>query len=364
MTKVLPALLALAACTATSAAAGGIDRAGLDYNIIFEAGRTAELSFQNVKPKVSGTYIPAFGGGTTGNMAQSFSGIAFAFKDDINDKLSYAVLLGQPIGADADYTKGPYTGLEAHWSSDELTALLKYKLGNGTSLFGGLRYVNSSANIVIPSLLMKGTGTYTAKAAADGKVGYVLGAAYEKPEIALRVALTYTSAIDHQFATTEVHPLLGTLNSTTDITLPQTVTLDAQSGIAKDTLLFGSVRWAEWSKWHVKPKGYGLLAGGTEITGFDHSVITYTLGVGRKLNEHLSVFGSLGYEASKGGIASRLAPTDGMRSVSLGAVWTQGQVKISAGVQYQKMGDAVDSTGTKFAGNHNTAIGVKMSYTF
>ena len=72
-------------------------------------------------------------------MAQSFSGLSFAFKADINAKLSYAVLLGQPIGADASYTKGPCTCLKAHWSTEELTALLNCKLGGGASVFGGLR---------------------------------------------------------------------------------------------------------------------------------------------------------------------------------------------------------------------------------
>ena len=204
---------------------------------------------------------------------------------------------------------------------------------------------------------MRGTGVYTASAAADAKLGYVVGAAYEKPEIALRVALTYTSAIDHQFATTEVQPLLGTLQSTTDITLAHSVALDAQTGAARNTLLFGQIRRAEWSKWHVKPKGYAALTGGTEITGFDHDVVTCTVGLGRKLTDHLSAFEVLGYEKSNGGITSRLAPTDAMRSVSLGAVWTQGATKITAGVQYQKMGDAVEGSGTQFAGNHTTAIG-------
>lgn len=344
--------------------AGGLDRAGLNYGILFQEGRVGELSFNSGSPKVSGTYAALLGGGTTANMAESFSSFSLGFKDDINDKLSYAVLFGQPIGADAKYTAGFYTGLEAHWKSNELAALLKYKIGSGTSVFGGLRYVISSADIKIPTQLLGFSGAYSATADKNGKLGYLVGAAYEKPEIALRVSLTYTSEITHDFATAETHPALGgTLNSTTDITLPQTLTLDAQSGIAENTLLFGSIRWAEWSKWHVDPVGFhGLTA--QEVTGLDNNVVTFSLGVGRKLSDSLSIFGQASYEKANGGISSRLSPTDGMRGLSVGAVWTKDQMKVTAGLQYAKRGDAIDSTGTRFSGNSSTVLGVKMDFTF
>ncbi len=347
--------------------AGGIDRAALNYDILFETGRTVELSFKHASPSVKGTYAAGLGGGSTGNMAQSFSAISLGFKDDINDKLSYAIVIGQPLGADAHYASGPYTGLEAHWSTEETTALLKYKLGSGMSVYGGLRYLNSSASIVIPSALLGGSGKYAASARNNGKVGYVLGAAYEKPEIALRVSLTYTSEVTHDFATNEVHPFLNAgagFPSTTNIVIPQTVTLAAQSGIAANTLLFGSIRWSEWSKWHVKPVGFSALSGGKEITGFDNNVISYSLGLGRKINDHLSVFGTVGYEKSTGGIASRLSPTDGVKSVSIGASWTQDKMKITGGVQYQMLGDAVDASGTEFSNNSAVIVGLKIAYTF
>lgn len=370
MSRLATGLAALAALGAGGAMANGIDRGQLDYSILFETGRTLEFSAQQVTPDVHGTYTGLLGGGSTGNMAQSFSSLSFGFKDDINDRLSYAVLIGQPVGADAHYTAGVYSGLEAHWSSEEATALLKYRLGGGTSVFGGLRYVNTAANIVIPSALMGGSGTYTATTANDHKIGYLLGAAYEKPEIALRVGLTYTSAIDHTLDTTETQTFLGTMTSVTDITLPQTLTLDGQTGIAADTLLFGSIRWAQWSKWHVRPHGFAALTtdashpDGVDIVNFDHDFVTYTLGLGRKLSDRLSVFGALSYEAPEGTVSSRLSPTDGMQSISLGAVWTQDQMKITTGLQYQRLGDTFDQSGTQFSGNHALALGVKMAYSF
>ena len=78
--------------------------------------------------------------------------------------------------------------------------------------------------------------------------GYIVGAACEKPEIALRAALTCESAITHDFPTTKtLAPLGGTIQTTTTIEMPQSPALDFQSGIATDMLLFGLIRWSEWS---------------------------------------------------------------------------------------------------------------------
>ena len=198
----------------------------------------------------------------------------------------------------------------------------------------------------------------------------MVGAADEKPEIALCVSLTYTSKVTHDFATNETHPLMSAgagLASVTDIVLPQTITLEAQSGIAANTLLFGSIRWAEWPRWHVTPSGYASRPSPPfpdGITGFDNDVITCSPGLGRKIDDHLSVFGALGYEKPTGGEASRLVPTDGVTSVSVGASWTQDKMKITGAIQYQMLGDAVDASGTRFSNNSAVIVGVKVAYTF
>ena len=71
-----------------------------------------------------------------------------------------------------------------------------------------------------------------------------------------------------------------------------------------------------------------------EITGFSNNVITYELGVGRKINDSLSVFARIGYEKSDGEEASRLSPTDGRRSFGIGGSWSKDNVKVTGGVEY------------------------------
>jgi long-chain fatty acid transport protein len=89
--------------------------------------------------------------------------------------------------------------------------------------------------------------------------GYRIGAAYEIPEIALRAQLMYRSgtSYDASGSTTRLGPT-GTgldglpLNVALPIasgagTLPQSVELKLQSGVAPGWLVFGSVKWTDWS---------------------------------------------------------------------------------------------------------------------
>lgn len=376
---------AAALMLSTQAHAGGIDRSGMPLSILFEDGTTASLSFSSVTPSVSGEYQGpiTFYGTDTENMAESYSTLSFALKTDLNDKLAVAVSFNEPFGADSNYTGGAYTGLEAHWTSSELAAILKYKVNDQISVYGGLRSVTSKADIFIPLLVMAGAGapgTYQAETDSNTKLGYVIGAAYEKPEIALRASVTYQSAIKHDFATSELFTpaggggggggeklaaakLAGGSDSVTSITLPQSLTLDVQTGIAADTLVFGSIKWTEWSVWHVDPAVFHDKTG-TEVTGFDNDVITYQLGIGRKINDNLSVFARVGYEKATGDVASRLSPTDGLQSIGLGGSWANDRLKVTGGVEYVMLGDAVDGSGTKFKGNSALGVGVSVAVKF
>ena len=166
MKYIISAVGALA-LTTSLAHAGGIERSGSNYSALFDKGRVMTLGFSNATPSISGVLGPF----ATGNMAESFSTLSFSYKADVNDKLSYAIFMNTPFGADAHYTTGAYTGLEAHWQSNQLAALLKYQLTDRASVYGGLRYVTSSATIYIPAQMLNPIGPYTASAASDSPPG-------------------------------------------------------------------------------------------------------------------------------------------------------------------------------------------------
>ena len=345
---------------AGAASAGGLERTPQSTAILFEEGRYLELSFGSVTPQISGT----LGGAPSGNMTKNFFSLGAAYKADLNDTWSYAVIFDQPFGADPNYpgTFGvdlyPFAGSTAEVRSNALTGLLKYNMGNGGSVFGGLRAQSLTAKASLPVL-----GFYEIESNTDYKLGYVLGAAYERPDIALRVALTYNSEIEHELELTESN-ILNPPNTTTEkVVMPQSWNLEFQSGVAEDTLVFGSVRWAEWSKTVINPELYKTLVP-LPLVFFEDDRTTYTLGVGRRLNETWSVLGSVSYEESTGSITGNLGPVDGFTSVSLGAIYRKDNMKITGGIRYIDIGDATSFSGAEFSGNSAIAAGVRVGWTF
>ena len=150
--------------------------------------------------------------------------------------------------------------------------------------------------------------------------------AWERPDIAARVALTYNSAISYELPTTETS-VFGTVNSTTETETPQSVNLEFQTGIAADTLLFGGVRWTDWTQFVVSPPSYAALTGGQDLIFYNGDVYTYTLGVGYRFNEAWS--GAVTYvnDSSIGGYSLNLGPVDGYQSLSLAATYTTGAIE-------------------------------------
>lgn len=380
--------IAFCVCVATLAAgpalAGGIDRTRTPYMALFESGTYLEFGIANVSPSVSGEYPGFVGGGSTGDMAPAYTNFSFIYKQDIDEKLAFAVFVNTPYGADASYHQGFYDGLRANWGSEQLVVMLRYRLDDAFSIYGGARYVSSVADIDIPDQMIRaglaaagnpvagiapaGSLAYKAKGDRSGTVGFVLGGAYERPDIALRIGLTYESQLDQNFKTSESIPFLTSVGAplprtTTKVELPQTVTLDFQTGIAPETLLFGSVRWSEWSQWEVRPQGFDDLTG-EAITGFEDDVLTWQLGVGRRLNEEFSVFARATYEDDTGEVSSRLSPYDGQLGIALGGTWTRNNMRVTAGLEYAWLGDTFDATGTQFKNNTAFGLGLAVGYTF
>ena len=243
MKKLIVTAAAIGAA-ATTAHAGGLERSPQSMAVLFEEGRYLEFSFSYVAPDVSGNSVAL--GGDSGSMLDSYINLGASYKADLNDTLSYAIIFDQPYGATTAYpgTFGvdPYrfAGSTASVKSNALTGVLQYNMDSGASVYGGLRAQSLQAEANLPVL-----GGYTIDSDPDYTLGYMVGAAYEKPEIALRVALTYHSETSHDLTLTETGALApsGPETRTEEVKLPQALNLEFQSGVAEDTLVFGSVRW-------------------------------------------------------------------------------------------------------------------------
>ena len=337
--------------TTTAAYAGGIDRSGQSIGAIFEDGKYVELSYGYVMPSVTGT--DPF---TTGsdNIAPDYGNVGLAFKTDLDDKVSLAVIIDQPFGANVSYDNTAYLigGSGANVETTSITAVGRYKFNENVSVFFGPRYLSASGDYTAAQF---GTVLYTSTYASGSGTGYVAGAAYERQDIAMRVALTYSSAIDLELDGTGAGGL-GDLTAT----MPQSVNLEFQSGVAADTLVFGSVRWAEWSQAHITDAVFG------ELVSWDDDVLTYTLGVGRKFSDKFSGAVSVGYEKELGGAVSNLSAKDGYTSISVGGTYTlDNGIELTGGVRYIMVGDATtEKIGAVFADNSAVAVGLKVAYNF
>lgn len=363
MKRILMASAAVVAA-ASGAMAGGIDRSGQGLGALFEKGRYLELSFGLAAPSISGTDVAAQ---PTGDVGGTYTQLGFSYKYDINDQLSMALNVDQPFGADISYgLSSPLLGgTTAQAETYAVTGIMRYKFNEAFSVHGGLRMQHAKGNIRLQGMAYGPLSGYDLQLAGDWAPGYLIGVAYEKPEIALRIALTYNSAIKHEMGTTQtiVPPATGTV---TEVETPQSVNLDFQTGVAKDTLVFGQIRWADWSKFLIDPvnfPGNGLV----EL----EDTVTYTLGVARRFNENWAGSLSVNYEG-KGtdDLVSPLAPTNGRVGVTLGAIYTMDNMKITAGINYTRLGDARPETGTpdtaraSMTGNDVIGVGIKVGWSF
>lgn len=367
MKRVLTAAGALALAT-TAAQAGGIDRSGQSIGAIFEKGSYAEFSFGSVNPTASGNDVALFGGSATGNVAKSYTQIGGAYKRDFTDKLSFALIFDQPFGADINYPAGKsvaFGGTVAKVTSNSITGVLRYKMSDNVSLQFGARADSASGSIALNGAAYGAASGYSATLSNSTGYGYLVGAAYEIPDIALRVALTYNSEITHKFSTTETGPF-GTGTSTTTVKTPKSVNLDFQTGINTKTLLFAGIRWVNWSAFDVAPIRFKTATGGGLVSLSDTT--TYTIGAGRKFNDAWSGAMSISYEAKGNPLVSPLAPTNGKLGLSLAAIYNTGSAKITTGINYTKLGDAQPQTSNtaraNFTGNYAVGVGVKIGYSF
>ncbi len=381
MNKFLGATAALL-LTTTTASAVGLDRSGQSIAPIFEAGNYFELTYGRIMPDVSGTDRPIGpfpGGNDSGNVTEDYSQIGGAFKYDFNSNVSMSLIVDQPYGSDVSYPVGGSVnlgGTRAIVDSSAISLIGRYKLDNGVSFHGGLRYQEISADVNLQGFAYGGLNGYQATFGTDGATGYLVGAAYEKPEIALRVSLTYLSSIDHDLPTNEqlagVTPA-GGVNSTTRVTTPEAWNLEFQSGVAANTLVFGSIRYVQYEQTRVEPQIFDAvqpLTRPNSLTEIENGT-SYALGVGRKFSDQLSGSFSVGYEAPKDDLVSPLSPTNGNYSAGIGIAYKiNDQVTISGGARYIWLGDAMPETGTPdvaradFTGNDAVAIGMKIAYHF
>lgn len=375
--------LALAtALMASGAGAVGLDRSNQDITAIFEEGNVLELSFGKVFPELSGKDVAVFGGGKYDNVGEDFLNVSTSAKMDFGNGFSGAVIIDQPFGADIDYptTALALGGTMAQLDGHTITAVGRYQFNENVSVHAGVRRQTLEGDITLSGAAYGPLNGYSVALEENDATGYLVGVAYEIPEIALRAALTYNSAIEHDFDTVESIPaalqaglgLPAQVPSTTTVETPESWNLDLQTGIAPDTLAFANIRYAAYEDTLVSPQVFSAATGGASLTNIDDNY-QVQVGVGRKFSDMFAAQVAVGFEPEGDERISPLDPTNGKRWISLGGAYNMETVTLSGGIRYTMLGDANPETRNpdgsisdraEFSDNSAVAIGMSVAYRF
>lgn len=346
------------------ALANGLERSDQSVAVLFQQGRYIEFSANYTQPEASGV----LGGRTSGNIAEDFNTVGFAFKDNINKSLSYALIYDEPYGTNISYPTGTgylFAGAKAELNARALTGILQYKIGEANSAFGGQfsvyggpRFQRVQAEASIPVV-----AGYNIRASGEFGYGYLLGAAWERPDLGMRASLTYTSDINYTLNTHETSLVPGRTSRTgeTSFETPESLTLELRTGITPTTVLFGSVRYVPWSNFVITPSLYSSFGRGP-LAFFEDDRTAYNIGIGQAITKNVSVFGIIGYVSETGSLTSNLTPVDGLIRYTLGTTIKHDRATLTIAGRYTDLGDATTVNAAQFTDSSAWTTSVKLGF--
>lgn len=360
--------------SATSATAGGFEASRLDTKFMYEEGQYAEISSVSLNYDVKATVRAANGSYKVERSVksdQSRATIAAKFnigKLDIgfsqyNSGTIQLIGNAPTYGANGDMTVGSVPNTDV--MMDTLTFVGKTDLTDEFSILFGV-----NRNTLKDSKVTTALGVYTIK--SQSNTSALAGFAYSKPEIAMRVELliqpSTTMKADTSFdklANAGANPSAPSYN--TSLSRPDTMTLNFQSGVAEDTLIFGSIHSTDWGSAQIDSQT-GTAA--TSITSQFWDTKTYSLGIARKMSDSLLLTGSVSKEVGgKTTTSSSFTVNNGYKALSLGARYIMGKMTISGGYNYLSLGDfdvinASNVNQASYRNNNVSALAFKIGISF
>jgi len=385
----------------TTALAGGFQRGTADTDILYESGpfsmRTGLIYVNPMRgfESINGQ------SGDFGDYAQAYNIPTYAVGfggENFGCAGTYII----SFAADSDYTGSPGGALPAgptagsrtlanEFDSNEfgMTCRVSYASDMGRfSLLGGVfaedfNFQGSSAS-AIPVGAFGGRTIFlpvqtSVDTRSDYDFGYRLGVAYEKPEIALRAQVLYRSEVIHdtfsgtgtvaaagdayviggggqQVVIPNRAPPVGTplavgTSSFNEVTSPQSLYINAQTGIAEGTLLLGSFRWTDWST--NRSAISSITTGGvtrSSVSPYNwRDGYTASIGIGRAFTDEIAGAISIGYDRGvstgsettytdlytvAGGVSFKANKWSEIRVGGLVGYWTDGAQSISDGAYF------------------------------
>ena len=341
----------LASSTMGAAHAGGLEANGYNWDLLFDPA--TYVGKGTVTPVIINHEITSLAAPGLGTAATSSNRTYYnlAVKADLVDNASCLVSVQNPWGSGTDRLL-PYAAAtgqsvrERIWSTDlGLTCSYGFDVGPGSlSIIGGISAQSLNYEALVPALL-PGPTLGTLPVELDGRgFGWRIGAAYEVPEIALRVSAIYNAPIDYDLSGT----FAAGLPAAASVTTPQTFEVKAQSGIAPGWLLLGGIKWVDWSvvdALSVTTPGPTL----TTVLNYEDGW-TVSAGVGHQLTEDLTVLAGLTWDKGTSrengaGVLANGTQSDRL-GVNLGAAYKPSEnFELSGGVSYSMIEAGTNALG-------------------
>ncbi|WP_201510163.1 outer membrane protein transport protein [Psychrobacter alimentarius] len=274
-------------------------------------------------------------------------------------------------------------GTKVEVRSESITGILGAKFGSNKEfqVYGGPVAQRVKADVRLRGSAYGPATGYTAHISPDTDYGYIAGISYSKPEIALKAALTYRSEIDHSLNIGETYPIVAALGGDAtqgnkiDITTPESVNFDFQTGINPTTLATAKVRWVPWGDFAIVPPLYNEVSKrstnddkGLPLVDYDDDQWQVELGLAKRVAPALAISGTVGWDSGAGNPITSLGPIEGYYSAGLGAKYNFTENwAVSAGGKYLWFGDAKGQIPNKtvvsdFESNDGFILGAKLSY--
>ena len=314
--------LAIAGAAMHPAHAGGLERGGYDIDLLFDPApfaTEAEATYVMPNRKLKNAVDTSGAGLTVSSSAKDSENYwvpRIGAKAQVVPGVDCMVDYSQPWGAHTapGIWNGSYSNIETDIKSNNYAATCSYKFdaGKGQLRFiGGVFYqevYGFKESYASPFL-----GTTIGRVDLDSSGwGWRAGIAYEIPDIALRASLVYNSQV-------KLDNIDGTLNvggHVTDIyaptqSMPDSLELKLQSGIAPGWLAFGSIKWVNWSVLQIVPictdasKAFGFACNSgvknpnirpTSLDLMYRDGWTVSGGIGHKFNDEWSAAGQLTWD--------------------------------------------------------------------
>lgn len=400
--------LLLSLLPTTSAFAAALDRSGQSISAFLQPSNYFEAGITFLSADVSGKDTSQ---NNTGDMANHYYSPSAALKIQATEQFSIGLLYDHPYGADAEYhgqnnfvenRPVPFQGnTSVKVRTENLNLLFGYQPTQNWNLYAGAVYQTLDANVLLRGTSYSAYNGYDFKTGRDEAVGWLAGVAYQIPEIALKASLTYRAKIKHEMNAYEKHGAAGMTGSPvfdamlteinnaqgiTEITTPQSINLDLQTGIMENTVAFANIRWVNWKDFAIRPYKFGaasvlapVVNGTGKKDGFDLVAYTddqysITAGIGRKFNDLWAGNFSVGWDSGAGNPVTTLGPTEGYWNIGLGVQYSPApNYFIAGGVKYFWLGDAKAQSGSQFdtpayiaefKNNDAIAYGLKIGYKF